>query len=232
MCFRVECHLIGSLRSTRRIEEIRVELARLDLEIQFHQGWSRATGQRNFHNRVLSLLGQLVPTGMSLSEQLKDVRNDPVVVYGNHVRGDSPPNHLYQTASEHMRGTEFPMTFSTFIRHVQSTGVPIVFDTQHVLEWSLNRHSVKGLPTTKKVLVALVEYLWRELHPFVKEIHLCDFDPMRGRNLVLGDGIFPLDAFSSMVKKTRWSGVVCPEVHPRLITSLPVLRARVAGLFE
>lgn len=228
----VECHLIGQLRFPKEINEVRAMAEQLGLGIRFHQGWSWATGQRNLHNHGLFLLNQLVPIGMPLEEQLCYTNDDPVVVYGNHIHEFPPPHYLYQTASEHIHGKEFPIPFDEFLIKVHRFGIPICFDTQHVLEWFLDKHTVAGLPSAVFRILRYIESLWDELNPYVKEIHLCDFDPIRGRNLQLGDGIFPLGVFSRLVKSTCWSGVICPEVHPRHITSLPALRARVAGLFE
>ena len=66
----IECHLIGGLRSRQRIKKLRDEADQLGLKIRFHQGWTWETGQRNMINRILRPLGQLVPIGQSLNDQV------------------------------------------------------------------------------------------------------------------------------------------------------------------
>ena len=81
---------------------MREEVAELGLGIRFHQGWSWETGQRNLYNVILRPLGALVPVGMSLAGQVRDVGTDPVVIYGSRVSEPFQSNYLYQTASEHI----------------------------------------------------------------------------------------------------------------------------------
>ena len=234
----VECHLIGGLRSSRNIRDVREEVASLGLDIRFHQGWSWESGQRNLHNVILRPLGALVPVGMSLTEQVRDVGTDPVVIYGNHGRGPRRENYLYQTSSEYVHGKVSAMSFSDYVSAVKSSGLPVVFDTQHVLEWSLDTENVAGLPTSPATLKKLVEELWEELHPYVREIHLCDFDPSLGgsygRNVFLGNGVFPLTEFATVVRASGWSGVITPEVSFQYLHGhkLRAVREKVDQLFR
>lgn len=235
----VECHLIGRLLSPERVEALRDEAWRLGLEVAFHQGWSWETGQRNLFNRVLRPTGSLLPDGMPLARQVENARSRPVVIYGNHVTAPGARNYLYQTASEHVHGAQYVMPYETFVEEVQRRGnVDLVFDTQHVLEWSQNVQNVAGLPTDSEHLLELVLQQWRTLRSYVSEIQLCDFDPRRGatrgRNVFLGDGIFPLDAFCAQVKQDGWDGVVTPEVafhHLRGPLLLRILNEKVRTLF-
>lgn len=235
----VECHLIGRLRMPARVRELRKEVAKLDLCIRFHQGWSWETGQRNLYNVVLRPLGALVPIGMPLVHQVRDVGTDSVVIYGNRVSEPNQANYLYQTASEHIHGRAYAMAFPSFVNAVKNSNFPIVFDTQHILEWYLNKENVAGLPTVHATLKKTMDHLWQELHPFVREIHLCDFNPSlgpsRGRNVFLGEGIFPLKMFCANVRASGWDGIVTPEVGPQHIrekNKLQMLCEKIKNLFS
>lgn len=225
----VECHLIGRLRSPKRIAELRREVADLNLGIHFHQGWSWETGQPGFYNVVWRALGALVPVGASLDKQIPATSVDlrPVVIYGNLVKEPCRANYRYQTASEHA-GSGYAMPFREFVENVKERNLPVVFDTQHVLEWSQNVQGVEGLPMVWSAISDLETNLWLELQPFVIEIHLCDFNPRlgrsRGRNVFLGDGIFPLAEFCSLALKSGWNGVVVPEVAPQHLRGARRLR--------
>ena len=235
----VECHLIGRLLSQERIRILREEIAEQELDVRFHQGWSWETGQRNLYNAVLRPLNALVPVGLPLTKQVSDVGSDPVVVYGNTVIEASQPNYLYQTCSEHVHGSSYAMAFTSFANAVKSYRLPVVFDTQHVLEWFLNKENVAGLPEDPAVIEKMVVKLWEEFQPLVREIHLCDFNPLlgpsHGRNVFPGTGIFPLQQFSEHVRASHWSGIVTPEVSPQHLRGkdkLRVLREKVDHLFN
>jgi len=233
----VECHLLGKLLSPQRVMELREEAAKLDLGIRFHQGWSWETGQRIVHNYILRPLGALVPSGTSLAEQVVSVGTDPVVVYGSRVGEPTKPHYLYQTSSEFCHGKAYAKHFQDFVAAVIDSKLPVVFDTQHVLEWSLDEHYVTGLPTARENVAELVYHLWQKFSPFTKEIHLCDYDPRlgpsHGRNVFLGRGVFPLKEFCTGVRLSGWEGIVTPEVSPQYLRergSLEMLRAEVGRL--
>lgn len=231
----VECHLIGSLRSSERVRDLRREASDLGLGIRFHQGWSWETGQRNLYNRVLRPLGALVPVGTSLVDQVRNAGEDLVVLYGNRVVEAVRPNYRYQTASEHLQGKAYAMDFRSFVNAVRHSGLPVVFDTQHVLEWSANVTSVAGLPSDRAVLAERVCRRWDELGSLTEEIHLCYFDPKlgasRGRNVFLGTGVFPLTDFCAHVRATGWDGIVTPEIAGLRANRLGQVREMVARLF-
>jgi hypothetical protein len=214
----VECHLIGRLRSADRVQEVRREASRLGLRLRFHQGWSWRTGQRGLINMLLRPLGALVPHGMPLCDQVSAIGPNPVVIYGNLLHEDRD-KYRYQTASEHVNGGPYARAFKDFVQKALMDKCLIVFDTQHVLEWDANVLGVEGLPSDQAVLLDRVTALWRLLRSQVVEIHLCDFDPRlgrsHGRNLFLGDGVFPLEAFCQVVKESGWHGIVTPEVKPQ-----------------
>lgn len=225
-------------RPTERIKRLREEVAKLDLGIRFHQGWSWETGQRDLYNVILRPLCALVPVGMPLYKQVRDVGTDQVVVYGSLVDEPSGPNYIYQTASEHIHGKAYTMKFEKFASVVRGRKLRVVFDTKHVLEWFLNKGNVAGLPTDPETVGRTVGELWQELRSFVEEIHLCDFNPRlgpsRGRNVFLEDGVFPLAKFCADIKTTGWNGIVVPEVAPQHFQGkvrLRLLREKVDQLF-
>ena len=131
------------------------------------------------------------------------------------------------------------MSFENFLSSAKFTSASLVFDTQHVLEWSENTHNVSGLTTKTDLLTTTIQSLWDKVHRQVKEIHLCDFDPRRGpshgRNVPLGEGVFPLSEFAKMVNASKWSGVITPEVNPSYLkgglSGLTQLKTQVANLF-
>ncbi len=233
----VECHLIGRLLSSERVLSLREEVKNLGLEIRFHQGWSWETGQRILPNYILRPIGSLVPNGMTLADQMLDVGDDPVVVYGNHVDGPFQANYVYQTASEFVYGETYAMEFQDFVSTVADKKSPIVFDTQHVVEWYLNHPTVDGIPLDQTA-GGIVTDMWEKFHAQVKEIHLCDFNPRlgptRGRNVPLGKGMFPLEKFCADVRASGWDGVITPEVsfqHLTGLDALKALRAKIESLF-
>ncbi len=233
----VECHLIGQLRSARRVLEILKEAETLGLELHFHQGWSWKTGQPNLYNMILRAMGALVPIGSSLEEQVKSIRQ-PVVIYGNRVNEPSRENYRYQTASE-CTDSEYAMSFGEFTQNVMNRNLPVVFDTQHVLEWFYDVQGVEGLPTSRSAINKRIRYLWEIFRPFVAEIHLCDFDPRLGRtlgrNVVLGEGIFPVDVFCGKVYASEWDGVIIPEIRAEYLAGarkLKLLNEAVRRLFH
>lgn len=212
----VECHLIGRLRSPQRIAELCREATDLNLDIHFHQGVSWATGQSGFYKVMLGAIGALVPVGTPLNQQIpKNVYAYPVVIYGNLVREPAQSNYRYQTASEHA-GSAYAMPFQEFSMIVAERNLPVVFDIQHVLEWSQNVQGVDGLSMTPQTIGDMVMKLWLEFRSYVVEIHLCDFNPQLGRscgrNVFLGNGVFPLAEFCAMVRDSGWDGAVVPEV--------------------
>lgn len=224
----IECHLIGGLRSSKRVAQVRQEAGDLGLDVRFHLGWSWETGQRNLYNIVARPLGVLVPVGMSLSEQVRDVGTDSVVVYGNQYNEPVRDNYVYQTASLFVDGKMYAGFYTNFLNAAQANRLPVVFDTQHVLEWLQDQWSVAGLSSDWSTLGKMLYEQWNNLCPLVKEIHVCDFDPRlgptRGRNLFPGDGVLPLDQFFASVRSSGWDGILTPEVAPQHLRGKDRLR--------
>lgn len=213
----IECHLIGSLLSPSRVRKLYKEAILLGLSVRFHQGWSWATGQRNTYNLILRFLGALLPQKLSFEESVRNAGETPIIIYGNRVSEKQKANYVYQTASDYDH-RRYPMSFNEFIIMAKSANLSLVFDTEHAIEWALNKENVAELPE-KAVIEETVMRIWLGIHGIVKEIHLCDFNPTlgatRGRNVFLGKGIFPLEAFSRKVRESGWDGIVTPEVSPQ-----------------
>jgi Xylose isomerase-like TIM barrel len=216
-----ECFLIGELRSERRANTIVEKASRLKIGLRFHQGWSRESGQPSMANNLLWALGALVPKHMSLEQQLDPAAADPVVLYGNFAGDYVCENYLYQTASLHAKSGGYVQTFDWFVSKVRTHKLPVVFDTQHVLEWFYNVQSVSDLTMDREKIRDVVFKLWEHLSPLVKEIHLCDFDPSLGgelgRNVFPGTGVFPFREFFADVKDSGWVGTITPEVNKRYL---------------
>jgi Xylose isomerase-like TIM barrel len=213
-----EGFLIGGLRSVKRAEELVIKASEIDLGLRFHQGWTYESGQPNLFNYILGAVGALVSKGMSLEEQFSPVAGDHVVVYGNWADHSICGNYLYQTASQYQDG-RFGYSFGWFVERVKEYNLPVVFDTQHVLEWFWNKKNVSELPMDVEFLKKTICKLWKDLRPFVKEIHLCDFNPYLGgslgRNVFPGTGIFPIKEFFAEVRASNWDGIITPEVNIR-----------------
>ncbi len=224
----VEFHLIGGIRSQKQVQRVRTRAQQAGLIIRFHQGWSRKTGQDHLTNRILGVLKQLVPNDTPLCVQTIFTGSYPVVVYGNHVQNGHKKNYLYQTASEHT-GHRYVSNLQGFVEKVKECKVPVVFDTQHVLEWHYNVQDVTGLQIPHAELLSVISHYWDMLHAFVQEIHICDFDPLlgalNGRNVFLGKGIFPLTEFSEVVRESGWGGVITPEVQPQYVKNRDALHS-------
>lgn len=234
----VEGHLIGNLRSNKRIVEVRDQVSGLGLGLRLHQGWSWANGQLIIENMILGLCGALVPNNMSLAEQTNGANKDSVVVYGSSLNELISANYLYQTASVYAKGGSYVSHFGKFVETVKKCQLPVVFDTQHVLEWFWNKKGVEDLPSDPDVINYVIGEIWQEIGQYVREIHLCDFNPKlgssKGRNVFLGDGVFPLKEFCANIRASGWEGVVTPEVAPRHIRGvkdLQVLCEKVHELF-
>lgn len=218
----VEIHLIGSLRSLPALATAVGEATELGLEYRFHQGWSWRTGQRNFANVLLKLLGALVPDDETLQEQTRNAMafGGPVVVYGNHLVGapeGNLPGCIFQTASEHVDGHAYAMSYDEFVSRLPAAPkAGIAFDTQHYLEWVNNLETVEGLPNMLRSPGQFQQF-WNEFGHQVVELHWNDADPSRGRdrgrNVIPGRGGIPLHEMARIVRKSGWNGIVVPEVN-------------------
>lgn len=218
----VECHLVGSLLNHRRVLAIRHEAEELGLGFHAHQGWSFEENSFLPQNRILDLLGCLPHPGYTLEEHVPQkliLAHDPVVVYADRfpeILGHD--GYRVQTCSVFNEAGKHKLPFPEFCASVKRHGFPVVFDTQHYLEYAAGAQGVGNLTSDpRRVLKSLTEG-WEYLGRYVAEIHLVDFNPTlghaRGRNVPLGTGIAPLHDFCRMVKGSGWEGTVVPEVNP------------------
>ncbi len=112
------------------------------------------------------------------------------------------------------------MDYKAFVEIVKKYNLPIVFDTQHILELVFGVSGVEKLViySDDDLNTALAE-AWGELRPYVREIHFNNFVPRwghtLGRNVFPDKGVLNLRAFARLVRSSGWEGVVTPEVTPR-----------------
>ena len=234
----VEIHLV-SFRSYGAALLCRNRAGLLGLATHFHQGWSLRENPTHWYNHVLNALGYLPRNGYALADHIPPT-GGPVVVYADRLsetRGR--PNYWLQTCSQFGRDGRYALPYVRFLEAVRRHRLPVVFDTQHYLEYALNVRGVEDLPQDRRELFDLLAEGWRELGSFVKEIQLCDSDPRLGhtggRNVFIGEGILPLRDFCRLVKESGWDGVVVPEVKPSHLLRprrIGELRARVIELFS
>lgn len=198
----------------QRVEKARRLAERYELMLHFHEVCSFEEAPSS-SDRVLQLLGLSPRKDKSFIDRVPPFIHEPVVVYANHYTEVSSQNHWLQTISMFFENWTCKVGFPDFISGVLKGNLPIVFDTQHYLQYRLGLG--KEIPTG----VGLVKLLcdgWLCFHGLVKEIHLNDFcvnkGSMMGRNVFLGGGQAPLDEFCKTVRESGWSGTIVPEVSP------------------
>lgn len=234
----VEIRLV-SFRSKRDALLCRYRAVLLGLATHFHQGWSLEENPTHWHNHVLNALGYLPHNGYALADHIP-LTSDPVVIYADRIaEARYYSSYWLQTCSQFARDGRYALSYIQFADAVRRHKLPVVFDTQHYLEYTLNVRGVEDLPQDRRKLFDLLAEGWQELGSFVKEIQLCDSDPRLGhtggRNVFLGEGILPLRDFCQLVKESGWNGVVVPEVKPGHLLRprrIGELRARVIELFS
>ena len=207
-----------------KMEKIIVRAKKFGLDVHLHQAW-RYEDDPTKINWLMNKLGFLPKYGKSVRAQFDGI-TEPVVAYPdewNCVRDEDDSNFWLQTNLSHgPNGMKMPLR--KFYEIVKNNNFPVVFDTQHFLEDCVGKNGVEFISTDRKIVLKNTIDGWGNLHRFVKEIHLCDFDPnlgsQKGRNLFLGKGIFPLKRFAEIVKETKWDGFVVPEVKPQHILGL------------
>lgn len=192
----------------------------LDLTLHFHQSWSADEDPTDWKFKVLGLVGYLPTSGYTLQDHIpRETDSHPVVINAISAEGINlaivNPNFWYQTDCI-FRDSIPELPFTEFIGAVERHNLPVVFDTQHYLEYRLGYfRNLKHLPTKRAELMKLLEEGWEILGRHTKEIHLNDWTPT-SRNVFPGTGIAPLKEFCQLVRSTGWNGCVVPEVSPRL----------------
>lgn len=208
--------------SQRKIGKITKLAKKTGLGLHFHQVWPYEDDSTAI-NWILDKLGFLPPPALDAKTQSENIM-EPVVVYPDEWRQASRRSNFWLQTNLSHGPKGMKMTLDDFTRVVEGYGLPVVFDTQHYLEDCVGTNGVEFISSDKRLIMGLLEDGWARLGPYVKEIHLCDFDPelgnQKGRNLFLGEGVFPLKEFAKMIKATGWNGTIVPEVKPQHIFSL------------
>ncbi|MEK7532000.1 MAG: TIM barrel protein, partial [Patescibacteria group bacterium] len=163
---------------------------------------------------------------------------DPIVVYADRLTELKGAGRFWVQTSRTLAEKKSTLSYAEFVRTVKRLRIPLVFDTQHFLEYALSVYGVGRLPANSDRLYRVLEEGWQELKDLVMEIHLVNFNPelgsTRGRNVPLEEGVLPLRDFCQMVKKSGWEGTVVPEVSRLFWSSgdLRALREQVHGFFK
>ncbi len=195
---------------------------KLDLTLHFHQAWSSDEDPTDWKFKILEWVGYLPQSGYILSDNVPcDITQEPVVIQADrlseiHDLKNVANNFWFQTDSVVNKHREIKMRLTSFLEKVRQFNLPVVFDTQHYLEWRLGVfRDLSKLPTNPARLFELLEEGWTTLGSHTKEIHLNDWQP-GNRNVFPGTGVAPLTELCQLVKSTGWNGCVVPEISPSM----------------
>ena len=189
----------------------------LDLTLHFHQSWSADEDPTDWRFKVLGWVGYLPSSGYTLRNHIpREIDNYPVVINADRIN-EATRNLSFWYQTECIFQDSIPkLTFPEFVGLVKRYDLPVVFDTQHYLEYRLGHfRGLKYLPTVKTELMKLLEEGWKMLGQHTKEIHLNDWRP-ESRNVFPGTGIAPLAEFCQLVKSSGWNGYIVPEISPSI----------------
>lgn len=202
----------------RRPEKYAEEAKRLGLEYHFHALWSLEdthTSTPGFHHKILKKLNFLLPKNYSLDQAVPSQVTAPVVVNGNFLRGAllqetlKRPNLRFQTFGLGK------ISFNGFVDAVKKHNLPVVFDTEHAIEFFMGVEGVSNLPHECAKLNILLTGLWTTFKPFTKEIHFNNCIPRLGLTKVLPNkGTLILKQFAHEITESGWDGVIIAEVTP------------------
>ena len=185
----------------------------LNLTLHFHQSWSADEDPTDWKFKVLEWVGYLPSSGYTLRDHIpREINDCPVVINADRVN-EAPRNLNFWYQTDCIFQDLIPkLAFLEFIRLVERYDLPVVFDTQHYLEYRLGHfRDLRYLPTGKTELMKLLEEGWEIFGPHTKEIHLNDWRPT-ARNVFPGTGIAPLREFCQLVKSSGWNGYIVPEI--------------------
>lgn len=208
----------------------------LGLTLHFHQAWSADEDPTDWKFRILERVGYLPQSGYGLGDNVPyDLTDVPTVIQADRLNefydhGAIAPYYWFQTDCVQDKFGQPKLSFSEFVTLVQRHKLPVVFDTQHYLEWKLGLfRDLSQIPRDSFWILQWLEEGWELLGPHVKEIHLNDFDPGTGaRNVFPGTGVLPIAAFCNLVKRSGWQGDIVPEVNPQ--TLFPYSRKKLISL--
>jgi hypothetical protein len=230
----------------------------IGLNLHFHQAWSSEEDPTDWRFTLMEAARYLPQSGYALEDNVPFfITKEPVVIDAGRLleiksRPTSiseltrpiPNNYWFQTDTVVNSEGYRLIYFDEFAKLVQQNNLPVVFDTQHCLEWTLGRfrrlQSIAWKAHIESIdlitlMKAQLKKCWEQLGPHTKEIHLNDFNPITGKgNLFPGEGLVPLQYFCDLVKKSGWQGVVVPEVSPSPNLwryNLKILRERTESYF-
>ena len=208
----------------------------LGLILHFHQAWSSDEDPTDKKFVILGKLGYLPQQRYALRQHIPaSIRNKIVVIQADRINERFGNHQWLQTDCIFKNGRSL-LSLAEFAQAVNKLNLPVVFDTQHYLEWKLGIfRDLSKLPTDQKKLLELLEEGWATFGPHAKEIHLNDWAPNE-RNVFTGTGIAPLKEFCKMVKSSGWNGYVVPEIGPKVpiprsLDTLKKLRETVESYF-
>lgn len=209
------------------------------LSINWHEIWSLTDNPTHHVNYLLAALGRIPWKTHPLNSQLPLALSEPVVCYGHRIEevlGYRDTKLLWlQTCKVMSRH----LPYKEFVKLVQRYRLPIVFDTQHVLEWMCDANGVTELGRlhSSEELQRLLLKAWDDLSPYTEEIHVVNFKPQdghtRGRNIFLNEGgVLKLREFGRVVKKSDWNGTITPEIAPAHFSTLRIPGVPINLLWE
>lgn len=210
----VEIFLNGEVRE--RPMEFAHKAAVEGLDAHYHILWSAENSPHTLHSRPLSWCGYLLPNGYTIADAVPRRIEEPVVINGDLWRESTDrSNYWLQTYGQIGSNGKFIISYKEFLVAVRKYKLPVVFDTEHVLEFKCGVYGPKNLPHNRAELLRLLKEAWDELGEFVKEIHFNDCDPVLNRTKVfLGSGMLELEYFAELLKRANWDGSVVTEVMP------------------
>lgn len=194
------------------------------LMLQWHEVWSLEDDRAMWFNWIATLLGKIPYKTEVLEKQLPPNLVEPVVAYAHRLDTSARSDLIwFQTALTQGRS----VSYEEFVREVRNQHAAVVFDTQHVLEL---KHGVKDIDKlahfSASELQETLMQCWKDLGPYVQEIHFNNFQPKggrtSGRNLLPDRGVLDLAAFAKEVRRNGWDGIVTPEVTPASVSDIRI----------
>lgn len=201
-----------------------------ELQLSWHEIWS-LEDNTSFLNRLMARAGMITTKTELLAQQLPQFLDEPVVCYSHrseefHTLGLFEQSHLRLQTS---RVQWDQLSWNDFVAVVVEGGFRVTFDTQHVLEWMCDTRGVAALAAySARELQSILIEGWHQLAPYVKQIHLNNFDPSLGdafgRNVFPDKGVLNLERFVRHVQVGGHVPVITPEVSPAHLFPLSLPR--------
>ncbi|GEM_PF-3492331 len=182
---------------------------RYGLSMNGHILWSKENSPHTLHSYPLSWFGYLLPDSYTFQEAVPSHTHfycEGIVVNGEYWRESSFGSPYWlQTYGQVGSDGKFMISYPQFVSEVRKKQLPVVFDTEHCLEFMLDVHGPGKLPTNKGELLAMLKGAWEALWPYVQEIHFNDCNPSRGITKVFpGEGQLPLKEFAQYIRASGW----------------------------